>query len=386
MSETKIIKQQFQVNFNFDLIFTSELFSNENDILVNLLSRNGSKNTKAIAIVDQGVSESHPFLKNSIHTYFLNHASSIQLCDDIFEIPGGEQVKNNEIYIKNLLEKINFFGIDRHSYIIAIGGGAVLDAVGYAAAIAHRGVRLIRIPTTILSQNDSGIGVKNGINYFGKKNFIGSFAAPFAVINDETFLKTLDDRNWRSGISEAIKVALIKDLEFFNWIEKNTIALVNRNLSVMNKLIYRCAELHMEHIRTSGDPFEQGSSRPLDFGHWSAHKLEQVSKYEILHGECVAIGIALDSTYSFLKGYLKESEIERILNCILNLGFDISYHQMNEEIISGLEEFREHLGGKLTIMLLKELGLGFEVHEMDQELVLKAIDYINQFSSLKITT
>ncbi len=384
MSETKIIKQQFQVNFNFDLIFTSKLFGLENKILVNLLSQNGSKNTKSMVIVDQGVSESHPKFIESIQTYF-NSYSSIQLCDDIIEIPGGEQVKNDEIHIKNILEKINRFGIDRHSYVIAIGGGAVLDAVGYAAAIAHRGVRLIRIPTTILSQNDSGIGVKNGINYFGKKNFVGSFAAPYAVINDDTFLKTLDDRNWRSGISEAIKVALIKDLDFFNWIENNTEALVNRDLIIMNELIYRCAELHMEHIRTSGDPFEQGSSRPLDFGHWSAHKLEQVSKYEILHGECVAIGIALDSTYSFLKGYLQESEIERILNCILSLGFDISYDQMNEKIISGLEEFREHLGGNLTIMLLKELGLGFEVHEMDQELVLKSIDYINQFSSQKIS-
>lgn len=384
MSETKIIKQQFQVNFNFDLIFTSNLFEIKNKILVDLVSQNDSKNTKAIVIVDQGVSELHPKLKESIQNYF-NYHYSIQLCGDIIEIPGGEQVKNDEIHIKNLLEKINRFGIDRHSYVIAIGGGAVLDAVGYAAAIAHRGVRLIRIPTTILSQNDSGIGVKNGINYFGKKNFIGTFAAPFAVINDETFLETLDDRNWRSGISEAIKVALIKDLDFFNWIEKNTEALANRNMSLMNELIYRCAELHMQHIRTSGDPFEQGSSRPLDFGHWSAHKLEQVSKYEILHGECVAIGIALDSTYSFLKGYLKESEIERILNCILNLGFDITYDQMNEKIISGLEEFREHLGGELTIMLLKELGLGFEVNEMDKELVLKSIDYINQFSSQKIS-
>lgn len=385
MSEAKIIKQQFQVNFNFDLIFTSKLFEIENKILVNLLSNKQSEITKGIVIVDQGVSESHPNLIESINTYFGNNSSIIQLCGEILEIPGGEQVKNDESHIHTILEKVNSFGIDRHSYVIAIGGGAVLDAVGYAAAIAHRGVRLIRIPTTVLSQNDSGIGVKNGINYFGKKNFVGSFAVPYAVINDETFLKTLDNRNWRSGISEAIKVALIKDLDFFNWIEKNTEALVNRNAGVMNKLIYRCAELHMEHIRTSGDPFELGSSRPLDFGHWSAHKLEQVSNYSILHGECVAIGIALDSTYSFFKGYITETDIERILNCILNLGFDVSYDLLNEKIISGLEEFREHLGGKLTIMLLKSLGTGFEVHEMDKELVLKSIEYINQFKTKKIT-
>lgn len=385
MSETKIIKQQFQVNFNFDLVFTKNIFDVKNKILMNLLAQTHAKKSKALIVIDQGVLEFHPKLKESIQTYFDKYESTIQLCGNILELPGGEKVKNNENYIKHLLEKINEFRIDRHSYIIVIGGGAVIDAVGFAASIAHRGVRLVRIPTTVLSQNDAAVGVKNGINYFGKKNFVGSFASPFAIINDENFLKTLDDRNWRSGISEAIKVALIKDIDFFNWIEKNTKALVSRNIDIMNELIYRCAKMHMDHIRTSGDPFEQGSSRPLDFGHWSAHKLEQLSEYKILHGESVAIGIALDSTYSFLKGHLKENEIKRILDCFLNLGFNISYDQMNEEIISGLEEFREHLGGELTIMLLKELGLGFEVHEMDRGLVLKSIDYINQFTSQKIT-
>lgn len=385
MSETKIIKQQFQVNFNFDLVFTSDLFDLNNSILVKLLSKERSQITRAIVIVDQGVSDHHKNLSTSIKQYFNNFNSKIELCGNIINVPGGEQVKNDEAHIQLILEKINEFGIDRHSYVIAIGGGAVLDAIGFGASIAHRGVRLIRVPTTVLSQNDSGIGVKNGINFFGKKNFVGSFAAPFAVINDQTFLSTLDDRNWRSGISEAIKVALIKDLDFFKWIETNTQALNNRNIKAMDELIYRCADLHMKHIGTSGDPFEQGSSRPLDFGHWAAHKLEQISNYDILHGECVAIGIALDSTYSYFKGFIKEDENERILNCILNLGFEISDGLMNDKIVAGLEEFREHLGGELTIMLLKSLGQGFEVHEMDEKLVMKSIDFINQFSAQKIT-
>ncbi len=384
MSETKKIRQQFQVNFDFDLIFTRNLFDTNNSTLLDLLTSNQNAKSKALIVVDKGVSKLHPELKKSILAYFGVH-SEIELTGSILEIPGGEQVKNNEKHIRHLLTAINQFGIDRHSYVIAIGGGAVLDAVGFAAAIAHRGVRLVRIPTTVLSQNDSGVGVKNGINYFGKKNFVGSFAAPYAIINDDVFLTTLDDRNWRSGISEAIKVALIKDLDFFNWIENHTEQLSNRDSESMNKLIYRCAEMHMDHIRTSGDPFEQGSSRPLDFGHWAAHKLEQVSGYEILHGEAVAVGIALDSTYSYLKGYLKEYEIERILDCFINLGFTISYDQLNELIISGLEEFREHLGGKLTIMLLKSLGKGFEVHEIDESLVLESISYISKYCAQKIT-
>ena len=384
MSETKLIRQQFQINFSFDLIFTSHLFDVKNTILVDLLSANQIEKSKVLVVLDQGVSQAHPNLNASIKAYFEFNSEKVQLGGSVIEVPGGEHVKNSDAHVNTVLQSVNEFGIDRHSYIVVVGGGAVIDAVGFAAAIAHRGVRLVRVPTTVLSQNDSGVGVKNGINYFGKKNFMGSFATPYAIINDDHFLTTLDDRNWRSGISEAIKVALIKDIEFFNWIEKKTKALAERDMQSMHKLIYRCAEMHMEHIRTSGDPFEQGSSRPLDFGHWAAHKLEQISNYEILHGEAVAVGIALDSTYSYLKGYISEDEIKRILDCILNLGFSISYDQMNDQIIAGLEEFREHLGGKLTIMLLESLGKGFEVHEMDNALVLEAINYMNSYSNQKV--
>ena len=177
-----------------------------------------------------------------------------------------------------------------------------------------------------------------------------------------------------------MKVALIKDLDFFEWIEINAKALSERDMESMNELIYKCADMHMEHIRTSGDAFEMGSSRPLDFGHWAAHKLEQISNYEILHGEAVAVGVALDSTYSYLKGYINESELKRILDCILQLGFVISYDQMNDKVIAGLEEFREHLGGKLTIMLLESLGKGFEVHEMDEISVMQSMEYLSLYT------
>src|SRR5690606_30287435 len=113
------------------------------------------------------------------------------------------------------------------------------------AAISHRGVRHIRIPTTVLAQNDSGIGVKNSVNYRGKKNFLGTFVPPVAVINDRVFLRTLEIRDWRSGMAEAVKVALIKDLEFFEWIEANTEALSARSEEEMTQLILKCADLHL---------------------------------------------------------------------------------------------------------------------------------------------
>ena len=216
----------------------------------------------------------------------------------------------------------------------------------------------------------------------GKKNFLGTFAPPYAVLNDFDFLPTLDDRDWRSGIAEAVKVALIKDADFFEFIRTNTEALVRRDMNTMQQLIYRCAQLHLEHIANNGDPFEIGSSRPLDFGHWAAHKLEQLADYSLRHGEAVAIGIALDSTYSYLAGLLSLFDCQHILNTLTALGFNLyvpelieASHQQEHPrcLFRGITEFQEHLGGELTLMLLQEIGQGVEVHSVNLSLYAQAI-------------
>jgi len=383
-NDMKPIQQSFEVKFEYQVHFTNNLFHQSNQILINTLlqGKNYSEGTqpKVAFVIDQGVSGHHPDLADQIQNYFLPYHKEYSLVSQFLNVIGGEETKNSKKEFEKVLEFISDQKIDRHSYLIAIGGGAVLDMVGYAAAVGHRGIRHIRIPTTVLSQNDSGVGVKNGVNYFGKKNFLGSFAPPFAVLNDVQFLTTLDERDWRSGISEAIKVALIKDLPFFEWIEDNTVALNQRVLDTMQNLIYRCADYHVRHIGGAGDPFEKGSSRPLDFGHWAAHKLEQLTNYQLRHGEAVAIGIALDVTYSYLNQMIDESAWQRVINLILNLNFEVfnnklldnSQQKVNPELLKGLEEFREHLGGQLTIMLLEKLGKGVEVHQMNLELVEQA--------------
>ena len=253
--------------------------------------------------------------------------------------------------------------------------------VGFAAATAHRGVRHIRIPTTTLAQDDSGVGVKNGINAFGKKNFIGTFAPPFAVINDFDLLSSLPDRDKRAGYVEAIKVACIRDADFFDQIERDAVALARFDQAPMKELIRRSAELHLNHIATGGDPFEMGSARPLDFGHWAAHKLEQISEYRLRHGEAVAIGLALDVIYARRRGYLSAVDAERILVLLEVLRFELFAEELlfvdsrgSLCVINGLEEFREHLGGRLTITLLSKIGQGMEVHEMDIAIVTESLN------------
>ena len=375
-----ILHQNFQVQFSYNIFFTENLFSPENTTLIDFLQQYGNTDfrKKILFLIDEGVATAHPHLLELIKQYFTPQ-NAIELSFEILIVAGGEQVKNDPQYLAQTLQAIDDNGIDRHSFVAAIGGGAFLDMVGYASAIAHRGVKHIRIPTTVLSQNDSGIGVKNGVNFFHKKNFLGTFAPPVAVFNDSHFLTTLSERDWRSGISEAVKVALIKDLAFFEWIEANAKLLSEHDEIAMQKQIVRCAELHLQHI-SSGDPFEMGSARPLDFGHWAAHKLEYLTNFEIRHGEAVAIGIALDSVYSFLKNNLTAEEMKRILTTLETLGFKIYHEALAENdkinLWKGLNEFREHLGGQLTITILQTLGKGIEVHEIDFELVKQAVDIL----------
>jgi 3-dehydroquinate synthetase len=377
-----ILEQSFSVPFRYPVAFTENLFDPQNQILANVLK--GERIPKVLFVIDSGVSDTHPHLIAELKNYALAHKDIFTLAAEPIIAIGGEACKNGESEYQKIVEATHLFGIDRHSYIAAIGGGAVLDMVGFAAAISHRGIRLVRIPTTVLSQNDSAVGVKNSVNAFGKKNYLGTFVPPVAVLNDFNFLKTLDDRDWRAGISEAIKVALIKDLSFFEWLESQGEALARREMEPMKVHIIRSAQMHMDHI-AGKDPFEFGSSRPLDFGHWAAHKLEKLSDFQIRHGEAVAIGIALDSAYSFLQGRISETDFNRIIQLMKTLGFELFAPELQgENLIQGLKEFQEHLGGQLTIMLLEKLGKGVEVHEMNPDLIFKSVEILRTLEKITV--
>lgn len=371
------LQQSFSVPFRYPVVFTENLFAESQTLFVDQFPE--GQLARVFFVLDSGVAAHHPGLISQIKTYVAAYSSRLALVAEPMVVAGGEACKNDPEAYQQVVEATHLQGIDRHSYIAAIGGGAVLDMVGFAAAIAHRGIRLIRIPTTVLSQNDSAVGVKNSINAFGKKNYLGTFTPPFAVLNDFNFLESLEDRDWRSGISEAVKVALIKDLDFFEWLEKEAAALARREMEPMKEHIIRSAKHHMAHI-AGKDPFEFGSSRPLDFGHWAAHKLEKLSDFRIRHGEAVAIGIALDSAYSFLQGRIGEGDLIRIFSLFHTLGLSLYAPELQEEaLLQGLKEFQEHLGGKLTIMLLDALGTGVEVHEMDPKLIVKALHLLQNW-------
>jgi 3-dehydroquinate synthase len=382
---TQVIHQRFTVPFSYPVYFTRRVFSKGNrTFLKAVASRLRDAPVRILLVIDDGVVAVAPSLLRQIEDYFSAYHTRMTLIDKPVIVSGGEHAKNGWGHVREIMTRAGMDRLDRHSYIVAIGGGCVLDMAGFAASLIHRGVRFIRIPTTVLAQNDAGVGVKNGMNDGGAKNFIGTFAPPYAVINDFEFLKTLSPIDWVGGISEAFKVAIIADKPFFNALCKDAPKLKKRNQAAMEKLVQKTAALHLKHIATHGDPFEFGSARPLDFGHWAAHRLEIDSNFSISHGHAVAIGIALDSTYALLKGMITGTERDAILKGLQQSGLPTFSPLLERatngrfDILEGLEQFREHLGGKLSITLPCPLGAKREVHTMDSKVLSKAIEWLSE--------
>ncbi|HEX6985666.1 MAG TPA: 3-dehydroquinate synthase, partial [Planctomycetaceae bacterium] len=372
----------FSVPFTHRLRFTRDVFGPDEAVLVDLFEPSGDRPPRVQFWLDEDVANANPQLRPRLRALAERHAGRFEVVGNVQIVPGGEAVKNDVHILERMLKCMNAADLDRRSYVVVIGGGAVLDAVGFAAAIAHRGIRLVRLPTTTLAQADSGVGVKNAVNLFAKKNWCGAFAVPWAVVNDERLLATLPDRDFVCGFSEAVKVSLLKDAEFFDRLCRGAKAVRRRDPEVCRGLIRESAVWHLRHITRGGDPFEALEARPLDFGHWSAHKLEVMTDFGLRHGEAVGIGVAIDSVYSSLRFGLPKADARRVLTCLRDLGLPLSHPALSRtaELFAGLEEFRQHLGGRLTVTMLEGVGRPIDVHEIDLGLMKSAIDRVRRFA------
>lgn len=376
----QVYRQALSIPFAFPVLFTHQAFHPDNDTIRSLLLEEGCPvRRRVLVFVDEGVVRAWPDASSAIRTYF-ERVPGHDVVGPITPVAGGDACKDGLGVVEMVGRLAATYRIDRQSYILVIGGGAVLDAVGLGAALVHRGVRLIRMPSTVLGQNDAGVGVKNGVNAFGQKNFFGSFAPPYAVINDSALLHSLTRRDWMAGVAEAVKVACIKDHGFLMWLSENAARLVAREMPMFTEMIRRCAGLHLDHIRENGDPFEFGSARPLDFGHWSAHWLEMESGGTLTHGEAVAIGIALDSAYAAGVGMLRTEEASFVRELLERLGFRLHHECLarldaggQPAVLAGLDHFREHLGGELTLTFPSPLGAKREVHDVRRDVMRSAL-------------
>lgn len=373
---------EFSVPFTHRLRFTEDVFSADQDVLLELLEPSGPRRPRVQFWIDAQVRAARPDLIPTLERLAQTHRDRFELAGHVQVVDGGEAVKNDVHIVERMLKVFNHADLDRRSYVVVIGGGAVLDAVGFAAAIAHRGIRLVRLPTTTLAQADSGIGVKNSINLFQKKNWIGTFAVPWGVINDAGLLATLPDRDFVCGFAEAVKVALLKDRPLFERLCRDAAQIRRRSMPESLAAIRESARHHLQHITRGGDPFEALEARPLDFGHWSAHKLEVMSDFALRHGEAVAIGVAVDTVYSACQCGLDPEDAQRVIGCLEDLGLVLDHPALHDTatLFAGLEEFRQHLGGRLTLTMLRDIGEAVEVHEIDRDMMCAAIEHVAQYA------
>lgn len=332
---------------------------------------------RVAVFLDDGVERGQPELPGRLERV-LGASERANWSGAIHTLPGGEVAKNDPRVLERCLEIVHKERVCRRSYVLCIGGGAVLDVVGYAAATAHRGVRLIRLPTTTLSQCDSGMGVKCGVNMRGSKNFLGAFAVPWGVVCDFGLLGSLADSDWISGFSEAIKVALVRDAGLFGLIGCSVEGVLAREPRASREILERSAKLHAEHILSSGDPFETRDARPLDFGHWLAHRIEELSGFSVPHGHAVAVGLAVDTEYAARAGIGSRDLADAVRGLLTRLGFDLAPRSLDRtsDLLEGLEQFREHLGGRLCVPMIAEPGRQVDVRSIDSDVMSSAIEHI----------
>ncbi len=288
-------------------------------------------------------------------------------------LPDGEQYKNLKV-LNTIFDSLLTHRMDRNTTIIALGGGVVGDMAGFAAASYQRGVHLIQIPTTLLSQVDSSVGGKTGVNHPLGKNMIGAFYQPRAVIADTSTLNTLDDRQLSAGLAEVIKYGLIKDADFFDWIDQNMSALLKRDPQALAYAIEVSCQTKADVV--AADEKESGQRALLNLGHTFGHAIETGMGYgEWLHGEAVGAGMCMAAKMSALLGWLDETQVQKTIAIMQHAKLPTTAPDSMDEqqFLDLMSVDKKVIDGVLRLVLLKNIGDAVVTKDYTQEQLAKTI-------------
>lgn len=332
-----------------------------------LMRREPSKPARAIPVVDSGLLLARPRLLQELGAYARAH--NISLCEEAL-LPGGARARLGEDYAASLRERFHQASLDRHCHVLALGGGSLQDAAAFAAATYRRGLRLTRLPSTVLSQCATASAMRCGLDALGGKDILGCFAPPFGLLIDTELPETQDERSRRFGVAEALRAALVHDARFFEWLKDQP-----SPLERADELTRRAALLGLEHVLHGGDPFEHGQGRRLDFGGWAAPRLEQAG---LTHGEALAVGMALDTVLSTLLSGLHLAEAQQILQLLEHLGLPLWHEALERLDETALEEYRRQQGGTLAVTLLRRPGGAMLASEVPYNALREAVKQLGQ--------
>ena len=350
-------------NLSYPIIIGDNILSSSGEILKEFIYK---KNV--IVIYDSFFSVKT--IPNNEFEEFVQSINKLTTTLNFIDIPGGDQTKNIN-QLNEIIEKVLTYGIDRQNVIIAFGGGVIGDIAGFAASILLRGINYIQVPTTLLSQVDSSVGGKTGINSKIGKNLIGSFHQPQAVLADINILKTLPNREFRAGFAEVIKYGLINDLEFFNWLNQEYDSIFIYDKIKLQKMITKSCEIKAEIIKN--DEKEGGKRALLNLGHTFAHAIESFGNFDgrIIHGEAVSIGICLAFKLSNKLCFCSTDDTKKVINLFQKSKLPTSLNDIKKLSISTsgmIQKFKldkKNRQNELTFILNKRIGESFIKHNVN---------------------
>ncbi len=346
----------------YDILFTTD-FSDLNSEIRNL----GFEDRKIAIITDSNVEKLYSSeVKNALSEGFK--------CAEIFVIPAGEENKNLD-EIRKIYDFLVERHFDRHDLIVALGGGVVGDMAGFAAATYLRGISFVQIPTTLLSQTDSSIGGKTGVDLGGIKNMVGAFYMPRLVYMNISTLKSLDERQYASGFAEVMKHGLIKDQNYYTWLIENMYEIGDRDPQVLLEMVMRSCNIKKAVVEK--DPTEKGDRALLNFGHTLGHAIEKYKNFEMLHGECVALGCIAAAFISWKRELISMDEYYEIRDMFVPFNLPISIEDVDKEAVLDLTKSdKKSDSDKIKFILLKKIGKAFIDDTVSRQEMSAALDEI----------
>ncbi len=329
-----------------------------------ILNKHLKNKNKILIITDDGIPKNHiKKLKNTINNKNVY----------IFSLKSGEKSKSFSSYQK-ILNKLFELKFDRSDIVIAFGGGVVGDITGFSAATYMRGIKYIQIPTTLLAQVDSSVGGKTAINVAQGKNLVGAFYNPSLVIVSTYFLNTLSDEEFKSGLGEVVKYALIGNKKLRSIIEKNSQQIISRKESVLKTIIEESIKTKSKIV--TKDEKENGIRAILNFGHTFGHAIEAYKNYKgITHGAAITLGMVIASRISFFEGYIKNYQLDNVVNLISSIGLRTDYSKYNYiQLKKYIKSDKKIKNGKLNLVLIDKNFNAFTTSKFDNKNILRAFN------------
>ncbi len=343
----------------YDIVFTKDF-----DLLMDELQAFEVENRRVAVIADTNTAA---LFGDTVKGILEGHCRKVIL--HVF--PAGEANKTLDT-VKEIYKDLIAEQFDRKDLLIALGGGVVGDITGYAAATYLRGVDFIQIPTTLIAQSDSSIGGKTGVDFDGYKNMVGAFYMPRLVYMNIGTLKELDDRQFYAGFAEVMKHGLIKDAAFYEWLLDNMYEIHDRDLEVLEEMVMRSCSV--KKLVVEKDPTEKGDRALLNFGHTIGHAIEKAMHFEMLHGECISLGMVAAAYISWKHNWLSMEEYYEVRDMFVPFNLPISIDTINpEEIVQLTKSDKKMEAGQIKFVLLKKVGKAVIDRNVTDEELLDAV-------------